>query len=51
MRSSVQRLRWLLLTGAVLLVGVLVVYIGYGRFKALLVYRNLMKHAGVYDLA
>jgi lipopolysaccharide export system protein LptA len=31
----------------VLLVGVLVVYIGYGRFKALLVYRNLMKHAGV----
>ncbi len=47
MRSSVQRLRWVLLAGAILLVGVLVAYIGYGRFKALLVYRKLMQHAGV----
>lgn len=47
MKSSVQRLRWFLLTGAALLVVVLVGYIGYGRFKALMVYRNLIKHAGV----
>ena len=34
MRLSVERLRWGLLAGAVLLVGVVVVLLSYGRYRA-----------------
>jgi lipopolysaccharide export system protein LptA len=47
MRLSIQRLRWVLLAGALLLVGVLAVYIGYGRYRQLAIYKRLMKHSGI----
>jgi lipopolysaccharide export system protein LptA len=46
MRLSIQRLRWVLLAGAVLLVVVLTAYIGYGRYRALSIYTRLLKHSG-----
>jgi lipopolysaccharide export system protein LptA len=46
MKVSIQRLRWILVAGAVLLVVVLASYIGYGRFKALRTYRRLLAHSG-----
>ncbi len=47
MRLSIQRLRWVLIAGALLLVGVLVVFIGYGRYRALKAYRQIIAHSGV----
>jgi lipopolysaccharide export system protein LptA len=47
MRLSIQRLRWVLIAGAVLLVGVLAVYIGYGRYLALKRYRQIIARSGV----
>jgi lipopolysaccharide export system protein LptA len=46
MKLSIQRLRWVLVAGAVLLVAVLASYIGYGRFKAIQTYRRLLAHSG-----
>jgi lipopolysaccharide export system protein LptA len=47
MRLSIQRLRWVLIAGAVLLVGILAVYIGYGRYLALKRYRQIIARSGV----
>lgn len=47
MRLSIQRLRWVLLAGALLLTAVLVAYIGYGRYRALKAYRQILAHSGV----
>ncbi len=47
MRLSIQRLRWVLIAGAFLLVGVLAVYIGYGRYQALKAYRQIIARSGV----
>ena len=47
MRLSIQRLRWVLIGGALLLVVVLVAYIGYGRYRALQAYRQILARAGV----
>ena len=47
MRLSIQRLRWVLIAGALLLVGVLAVYIGYGRYVALKRYRQIIARSGV----
>jgi lipopolysaccharide export system protein LptA len=46
MRLSIQRLRWVLLAGALLLVVVLAVYIGYGRYRAVSLYQRLIQHSG-----
>jgi lipopolysaccharide export system protein LptA len=46
MRLSVQRLRWVLLAAALLLVAVLAAYIGYGRYRAMSLYSKLLKHSG-----
>ncbi len=47
MRLSIQRLRWVLIAGALLLVGVLAAYIGYGRYIALKRYRQIIARSGV----
>jgi lipopolysaccharide export system protein LptA len=47
MRLSIQRLRWVLIAGALLLVVVLVVYISYGRYRALKAYRQILARSGV----
>ena len=47
MRLSIQRLRWVLVAGALLLVAVLAAYIGYGRYRALKAYRRILAHAGM----
>ena len=47
MRLSIQRLRWILIAGALLLVVVLAVYIGYGRYRALKAYQQILAHSGV----
>jgi lipopolysaccharide export system protein LptA len=47
MRLSIQRLRWVLIAGALLLVGVLTLYIGYGRYRALRAYRQILARSGV----
>ncbi len=47
MRLSIQRLRWVLLAGALLLVVVLAAYIGYGRYRALQAYRQIIARSGV----
>ncbi len=47
MRLSIQRLRWVLIAGALLLVGVLAAFIGYGRYSALKAYRQIIAHSGV----
>lgn len=46
MRLSIQRLRWVLLAGAMLLVGVLVLYIGYGRYRSMKAYIDIIKRSG-----
>jgi lipopolysaccharide export system protein LptA len=47
MRLSIQRLRWVLIAGALLLVVVLAVFIGYGRYRALKEYRQIIARSGV----
>jgi lipopolysaccharide export system protein LptA len=47
MRMSIQRLRWVLIAGALLLVGVLAVYIGYGRYQQLKAYEKIIARSGV----
>ena len=47
MRLSIQRLRWVLIAGAFLLVGVLAIFIGYGRYLALKEYRKIIARSGV----
>jgi lipopolysaccharide export system protein LptA len=47
MRMSIQRLRWALVAGALLLVGVLAVFIGYGRYVALRRYQQIIARSGV----
>ncbi len=47
MGLSIQRLRWVLITGALLLVGVLTAFIGYGRYRALKAYRQIIARSGV----
>jgi lipopolysaccharide export system protein LptA len=47
MRLSIPRLRAVLIAGASLLVLVLVAYIGLGRYRSLMVYRQLLKRSGV----
>jgi lipopolysaccharide export system protein LptA len=47
MRLSIQRLRWVLIAGALLLVGVLALFIGYGRYRALKAYRQIIARSGV----
>ena len=46
MRLSVERLRWGLLAGAVLLVGVLVVLLGYGRYRMVQAYKQIVRRTG-----
>ena len=46
MRLSIERLRWVLITGALLLVVVVAAYIGYGRWRALEAYRRILKKSG-----
>jgi lipopolysaccharide export system protein LptA len=48
MALSIQRLRWVLLAGALLLVGVLAAYIGYGRYRAMSLYARLIQHSGAH---
>jgi lipopolysaccharide export system protein LptA len=47
MRMSIQRLRWVLIAGALLLVGVLAAFIGYGRYVALKRYQQIIARSGV----
>ncbi|MGA8939051.1 MAG: LPS export ABC transporter periplasmic protein LptC [Acidobacteriaceae bacterium] len=47
MRLSIQRLRWVLLAGAVLLLCILAAFIGYGRYQALKAYRQIIARSGV----
>ncbi len=47
MRLSVERLRWgPWLAGAVLLVGVVVVLLGYGRYRAVQAWKQIVKRSG-----
>jgi lipopolysaccharide export system protein LptA len=46
--TSVQRLRWVLVAGAVLLVGVLAAYIGYGRYRQIAALRGILQRSGVH---
>lgn len=48
MGLSIQRLRWLLLVGAVLLVAVLAGFIAIGRWRAHNAYLRIMRQAGVH---
>ena len=47
MPQSIQRLRWVLIAGALLLVGVLAAFIGYGRYRAVKAYRQIIARSGV----
>jgi lipopolysaccharide export system protein LptA len=47
MRLSIPRLRVVLIVGATLLVVVLAAFIGYGRYRSLMVYRRLLKRSGI----
>jgi lipopolysaccharide export system protein LptA len=47
MQLSIQRLRWVLIAGALLLVVVLAAFIGYGRYRALKTYSQLLKRNGI----
>jgi len=47
MTQSIQRLRWVLIAGALLLVGVLAAFIGYGRYRAVKAYRQIIARSGV----
>jgi lipopolysaccharide export system protein LptA len=46
MRLSVERLRWGLLAGALLLVGVVVLLLGYGRYRAVQAWKQILKRSG-----
>ncbi|HEY5329480.1 MAG TPA: hypothetical protein VIJ79_06330 [Acidobacteriaceae bacterium] len=46
MRLSVERLRWGLLAGALLLIAVLVGVVSYGRYRAVQTWRNLVARSG-----
>jgi len=46
MRLPVQKLRWILIAGAALLLTVLVAYVGYGRYKALKRWQEFVKRTG-----
>src|SRR6185437_12574337 len=46
MRLSVERLRWGLLAGALLLVGVLIVLLSYGRYRAVQLLKQIVKRSG-----
>ncbi|HXS12609.1 MAG TPA: hypothetical protein VN734_07895 [Acidobacteriaceae bacterium] len=46
MRLSVERLRWGLLAGALLLVGVVVVLLGYGRYRAVQAWKQILARSG-----
>jgi lipopolysaccharide export system protein LptA len=46
MRLSVERLRWGLLAGAVLLVGVLAALLSYGRYRAVQAWKQIVKRSG-----
>ena len=46
MRLSVERLRWGLLAGALLLVGVVVVLLSYGRYRAVEAWKQIVKRSG-----
>src|SRR5215469_11004797 len=43
---SVERLRWGLLAGALLLVGVVVVLLSYGRYRAVQAWKQIVKRSG-----
>jgi lipopolysaccharide export system protein LptA len=47
MRLSIQRLRWVLIAGTLLLIVVLAAYIGYGRYRAIKAYQHILAHSGV----
>jgi lipopolysaccharide export system protein LptA len=47
MHLTIHKIRWSLIAGAVLLTAVLALYIGYGRYRALKTYRQILAHAGV----
>ena len=47
MPQSIQRLRWVLIAGAFLLLGVLAAFIGYGRYRAVKAYRQIIARSGV----
>jgi lipopolysaccharide export system protein LptA len=46
MRLSVERLRWILIAGAVLLVVALGALVGYGRYRAGKLWGNILKNSG-----
>jgi lipopolysaccharide export system protein LptA len=46
MRLSVERLRWVLIAGAVLLVAVVAGYVGYGRYVALKRWKDMVARSG-----
>ena len=46
MRLSVERLRWGLLAGALLLVGAVVVLLGYGRYRAVQAWKQILARSG-----
>jgi len=46
MQLSIRQLRVVLIACALLLVVVLTAYIGYGRYRALMAYRSVLRHAG-----
>ena len=46
MRLWVERLRWGLLAAAVLLICVVVVLLGYGRYRAVKAWQQIVKHSG-----
>jgi lipopolysaccharide export system protein LptA len=48
MKASVERLRWVLAGGAALLLVVLVGYLGYGRYRALRTWKDILKRSGIH---
>jgi lipopolysaccharide export system protein LptA len=46
MQLSIQRLRWVLVAGALLLVAVLAVYIGFGHYRMMRAYRRILARSG-----
>jgi lipopolysaccharide export system protein LptA len=46
MRLSVERVRWGLLAGALLLVGVVVVLLSYGRYRAVEAWKQIVQRSG-----
>jgi lipopolysaccharide export system protein LptA len=48
MKASVERLRWLLAGGAVLLLVVLLGYLGYGRYRAVRTWKDILRRSGAH---